>query len=143
MSDTYNLERQQNIENNIDPTGKKWEIYHIKGSSLYEARPIPYNAQTTIPEEFEGRWTKHTLLTEQINLFLHRVWDKAELAAKKLERKAEAGKQSLARTAEIAEAAEAEDLAAKKTPEESLDELPTEVKEALGNLLDVEETDKE
>jgi hypothetical protein len=127
MSETYNLEREQNIENNIDPTGKKWEIYHIKGSSLYEARPIPYNAQTTIPDEFIGRWTKHTLLTEQIKLFLNRVWDAAELKTRKLERKSEAAKESKAK---------------KQTPEESLDGLSAEIKEALGDTIS-QDADKE
>lgn len=133
MSDTYNLERETNVEANIDPTGKKWEIYHIKGSSLYEARPNPYNAQTTIPDEFVGRWTKHTLLQEQMNLFLNRAWDKAEKEAAKLERKNQASKESRAKVVANPKP--------KKTAQESLDELPPEVKEALGDTI--KEADKE
>jgi hypothetical protein len=127
MSDRYNLERQHNIENNIDPTGKKWEIYHIKGSALYECRPNPYNPQTTIPDEFKGRWTKHTLLQDQILLFLNRAWDKAEKEAQKLERKNQATKESKAKKAP------------KKTAKESLDELPDEIKNALGDTIATEE----
>lgn len=88
MSEEFNLDRKVNIDNSIDPTGKKWEIIHIKGSALYEARPNPYNAQTAIPDEFSGRWTKTHQLQDQINLYLNRAWDASEEAAKKL-----AGKQ--------------------------------------------------
>ena len=83
MSDTFNLDRQMNIENNIDPTGKKWEIFQIKGSALFEARPNPYREDIVIPDEFTGRWTKPTILQDKINLFLNRMWNKAEEAQKK------------------------------------------------------------
>ena len=83
MSEAFDLDRQTNISNNIDPLGKKWEIKHIKGSALYEARPNPYNAQTKIPDEFSGRWTKPHVLQEQIELYLNRAWDASDEAAKK------------------------------------------------------------
>lgn len=82
MSEKFNLDRQVNIENNIDATGKKWEIVHLKGSALYEARVNPYNAQTNIPKEFEGRWTKPILLEKQIKKYLNASWDAAEEAQK-------------------------------------------------------------
>lgn len=132
---TYNLERQTNIENNIDPTGKKWEIFSIKGSSLYEARPNPYNPQTTIPDEFQGRWTKHTKLQEQINLFLNRSWDKAEEVARKMERKAQASKE--------VQKEEKKAAPKKKTAKESLNDLPDEIKEALGDTIATKDADKE
>jgi flagellar hook protein FlgE len=127
MSETFNLDRHTNIENSIDPTGKKWEIYHIKGSSLYTARPNPFNEQTKIPEEFEGRWTKHTLLQEQINLYLTRTWDAAEEAQKKAA--------SRKRTQDMKE----ETKANKKTAKESIDELPEEIKAELGDVIATEE----
>jgi hypothetical protein len=92
MSESFNLDRKVNIENSIDPTGKKWEIFHIKGSALYEARPNPYNAQTKIPDEFSGRWTKTQKLQEQIDLYLNRSWDASEEVAKKAAGKARAKK---------------------------------------------------
>lgn len=121
MSEAFNLDRHVNIENSIDPTGKKWEIFHIKGSALYEARPNPYNQATEIPDEFKGRWTKPTILQEQINLFLNRAWDKAEEAQRKAPAKArtEAKKQATK----------------KKSAEESLAELPPEIKEELGSTI--------
>lgn len=121
MSETYNLERQQNLENSIDPTGKKWTIVHIKGTALYEARPEPYRSDIVTPGEFEGRWTKPSLLQDQISLFLNRAWDKAEAVAQKMERKAHASKQ----------AAKEE----QKTAEESLSEIDPEIKEFLGESL--------
>ena len=121
MSETFNLDRKMNIDNNIDPLGKKWEIFHLKGSALYEARPNPYNAATEIPSEFQGRWTKPDLLQSQINLYLNRAWDKAEDAAKKAPGK------------ERAKAAK------KKTTKESLNELPDEIKKELGDTIATEE----
>ena len=94
MTEEYNLDREIAIEKNVDPTGRKWEVVHLKGSSLYEARPNPYRADTQIPDEFAGKWTKHTLIKDQIKLYLNRVWDASELAAKKNARKAHASKQS-------------------------------------------------
>lgn len=83
MSETFNLDRQINIDNNIDALGKKWEVVHLKGSALYEARPNPYNAQTNTPPEMEGRWTKPDLLMKQIKKYLNASWDMAEEAQKK------------------------------------------------------------
>ena len=93
MSGTFNLERQTNVANNIDATGKKWEIVHIKGSALYEARPNPYRSDFVCPKEFEGRWTKHTLLDQQIKLYVNRSWDQAEKVKAANARQAQAAKE--------------------------------------------------
>ena len=127
MSDTFNLDRHTNIANNIDPTGKKWEIFHIKGSALYTARPNPFNEQTKIPGEFEGRWTKHTLLQEQINLYLTRAWDAAEEA------------QRMAASRKRTQSMKEETKAKNKTAKESLDELPDEIKAELGDVIATKE----
>lgn len=131
MSEVYNLERQQNIENRIDPTGKKWEIYSIKGSALFECRPIPYNPNTIIPDEFKGRWTKTTLLLEQVLLYLNRAWDKADAAKLKNDRRNQAAKEN------------AKAKPKQKTAKESLDELPQEVKDTLGDTISTEDNEKD
>lgn len=93
MSDKFNLDRQMNVDNNIDALGKKWEIVHIKGSALYEGRCNPYDERVATPKEFEGRWTKPTLLDKQIKVYVNRTWDMAEEAAKKAPGKERAKKQ--------------------------------------------------
>ena len=123
MTEEYNLDREIAIEKNVDPTGRKWEIVHLKGSSLYEARPNPYRADTQIPDEFAGKWTKHTLIKDQIKLYLNRVWDASELAAKKNARKAHASKQSKKKKATKKEI---NDLSA----------IPDKIKRSLGALVE-------
>ena len=123
MTEEYNLDREIAIEKNVDPTGRKWEIVHLKGSSLYEARPNPYRADTQIPDEFGGKWTKHTLLNDQIKLYLNRVWDASELAAKKNARKAHASKQSKKKKAT-------------KNEINDLSAIPDKIKKSLGALVE-------
>ena len=123
MTEEYNLDREIAIEKNVDPTGRKWEIVHLKGSSLYEARPNPYRADTQIPDEFAGKWTKHTLIKDQIKLYLNRVWDASELAAKKNARKAHASKQSKKKKAT-------------KNEINDLSAIPDKIKKSLGALVE-------
>ena len=121
MSDTFNIDRHVNIENNVDALGKQWQIFHLKGSALYEARPNPYRADTEIPDEFKGRWTKPHLLQEQILKYLNRSWDHAEEAAKK--------------SASNKRVAEQRAATKKKNAKESLDDLPEEIKQELGDTI--------
>jgi hypothetical protein len=94
MSDTFNLDRKMNMDNNIDPNGRKWNIVHIKGTALYTARPEPYRDDIVFPDEFKGRWTKPTLLDKQIKLYLTRAWNKADEATAKSERRIQAAKEA-------------------------------------------------
>ena len=123
MTEEYNLDREIAIEKNVDPTGRKWQVVHLKGSSLYEARPNPYRADTQIPDEFAGKWTKHTLIKDQIKLYLNRVWDASELAAKKNARKAHASKQSKKKKAT-------------KNEINDLSAIPDKIKKSLGALVE-------
>ena len=123
MTEEYNLDREIAIEKSEDPTGRKWEVVHLKGSSLYEARPNPYRADTQIPDEFAGKWTKHTLIKDQIKLYLNRVWDASELAAKKNARKAHASKQSKKKKAT-------------KNEINDLSAIPDKIKRSLGALVE-------
>ena len=141
MSETFNLDRHQNVEHNIDPQGKKWNIYHIKGSALYEARPEPYRVDTEIPDEFKGRWTKPTLLDQQIKLYVNRAWDAVELAQKKAAANKRAAEQRQKTREENEKQAKkvSKKKAKKKTVKESIDELPDEIKEELGETIATKE----
>jgi len=94
MSETFNLDRETNMQHNIDPTGRKWEIKQIKGTALFVGVPNPYRSDFVCPDEFEGRWTKPDLLMKQIKLYLTRAWDKSDEAKMKAERKAQAAKEA-------------------------------------------------
>lgn len=151
MSETFNLDRKMNIDNNVDALGKQWNIVHIKGSALFEARVEPYNAQTQTPKEFEGRWTKPDLLQSKINAYLNRSWDQAEQKAKMAAANARAQEQREA-TRAANEAAEAEQAkvdemkaakkkaskkkAKKKAVKDSIDALPEEIKAEMADQLD-------
>jgi len=93
MSEEFNLDRETNVENNIDSTGKKWEIKLQRGSSLCFARPNPDREDARIPKELEGRWTKPSLLRERIKEYVNKSWDIADAANIKAERKREVAKE--------------------------------------------------
>lgn len=123
MSEVFNLERNLAEEKLIDPTGKKWEIKGERENGLVHARPNPDRVDAVIPDEFAGRWTSAALLRTKIINWLKKQWDMSEQVAAKNARKA-------AVTAEHK---------AQKTAEESLNELPDHIKEALGDTIAVKE----
>jgi hypothetical protein len=88
----FNLDRELNIENNVDALAKKWTIHKSRGNALYFARPEPDREDAVIPAVMQGRWTKPVLLQEQINKYLKDSWDQAETAQLKAERVKEAAK---------------------------------------------------
>ena len=122
MSEKFNLDRELNIRESVDPRGVKWNIMHIRGTALYEARP--HNNKSDIPDEFIGRWTKPDLLKQQIDLYLNRAWDKAEEEAKR----APANKRAADKRKQTTKAKQ-------KTAKESLDELSDDVKKELGDVI--------
>jgi hypothetical protein len=113
---SFSVEREVSIEKNVDPTGRKWNVVHLKGSALYEARPEPYRSDIVTPDEFEGRWTKPEMLLKQIRLYLNRAWDASDKAAEKAARQQQAAIEAaaMAKAEAKAEAALAEATAAKK-----------------------------
>jgi len=123
MNDVYNLERATALKERIDPTGKKWEIKGNRGSSLVHARPNPDRADAQIPKEFIGKWTSPSTLAEKIDAWLNKQWDLAEALIAKAERKAQAAKENPVVAPEP------------KTAEESLAELPEEIKQELGDMI--------
>jgi len=84
------LERASAIPQNIDPTGRRWVIKFVRGSSCVRAEPEPFRKDFTCPKIFEGLWTSRVKLQEQITLHLERSWDTSDLAVKKTQRKKDA-----------------------------------------------------
>lgn len=97
MSESFDLDRDTNIANNIDATGKKWNIHTERGRHLFFARPEPDRADAVIPKDLEGRWTKRMLLDEAIKLHVRKSWDHADEVRVRNERKAQAAKEAKAR----------------------------------------------
>lgn len=126
QAEVYNLDRQVSLENMIDPTGKKWEIHGSKGTALVHARPNPDRSDAQIPKQFSGQWTSPSVLKGRIVSWLKVQWNMSEEAARKAAFRA-------GRTT----------LPPKKTPEESLAELPDEIKEDLGDLLAIAEENQD
>lgn len=122
MSEAYNLDRHVAIENNVDALGKKWEIVRAsRENALLKAVPNPFREDFVCPPEFDGAWTSVDRLQEQITIYLNRSWDMAEAKQVKNDRKAQAAKEAKAKD--------------KITPVESLEALPEEVKEVLGDVI--------
>lgn len=84
--ETFNLDRQTNVEKRIDALGKKWEVHSNRGSSLCFARPNPDRSDAVIPKIMKGLWTKPSMLTEQIDQHVKTSWDEAEAAQLRAER---------------------------------------------------------
>ena len=74
----FNLDRETNIENNIDASGKKWEVLHKRGTALYLARPVPDRKDAIIPGRFAGMWTKAQHCQEQISIYVKNSWLEAD-----------------------------------------------------------------
>ena len=102
MTEKFDLDRQTNLDNNIDGQGKKWEIKQERGRALYFARPNPDRADMLIPKNMQGLWTKVELLMTEIKMYVKQSWEHADLAAAKALRVKEAAKEAdNARKAEI------------------------------------------
>lgn len=115
MSESFNLDREQNILHNVDALGKKWNIQNIRGSSMYLARPEPYREDYEIPKCMQGKWTKVELLREQIQFHVKRTWDHADGIQAKSAGKARAVKA--------------------KTNEESMADLDPAIAKELGDAI--------
>jgi hypothetical protein len=84
----FSLDRQQNIANNIDASGKKWEVLHKRGTAMYLARPVPDRKDAVIPARFAGFWTKAQLCQDQITMYCEQSWNEADRIAAKNRRTA-------------------------------------------------------
>lgn len=129
----FSLDRNYSIENNIDPQGRTWLIHSSKQyPGLVWGRPNPDRSDAQIPKQFEGKWTSKDRLQRQINVYLIAAWDQAEAAQARTQRAKQAAKENPV----------VEEVVVKKTAEESLAELPDEVKDLLGDTIAVEEKPK-
>ncbi len=90
----FNLDRDIAIKNNVDALGKKWVIHYNRGTSMCYVRPDPDRVDAVIPEEFQGLWTKPSIVEPIIKKYLNDSWDKAEAANAKAERKREVAKEA-------------------------------------------------
>jgi hypothetical protein len=79
----FSLDRQQNIANNIDASGKKWEVLHKRGTAMYLARPVPDRKDAQIPARFAGFWTKAQLCQDQIRMHCEQSFQEADRIAAK------------------------------------------------------------
>ena len=107
MSEAFNLDRETNIENNIDATGKKWVIQTERGRHLFFVRPDPDRADAVIPDLLQGKWTKRMYLQDAIDTYIKRSWEHADAVAQKNERKAQVAKEHKTNAAKETKAAKA------------------------------------
>lgn len=131
--EAFNLERKTALDNYMDPTGKRWVIHGNRGSALVHARPDPDRADAVIPKEFAGKWTSPTVLKEKLEIWLNKQWDKSDEIARR--NALRAGRKAMPLEEEVEEP--------KQTPEESLAALDPEIAAELGDVLAVEEPEKE
>lgn len=128
VHEKFNIDRHISIENDIDPTGKKWEIKGTRGSALVCAQPNPGTATSAIPAEFAGQWTSPSTLKEKITHWLNVQWDKSDRAALESSMKGKAPAPAV--------------VEPKQTPEESLATLDPEILAELGDIIAVEAVEK-
>ena len=98
----FSLDRENNIEANVDALGKKWKIYRNKGNGLCFTRPEPDRSDSIIPEHMTGLWTKKNLLEEQVNKYVVDTWAVADKVLADNERKAKAAAESAALAKKVA-----------------------------------------
>lgn len=92
----FNLDREVSIQNKVDAEGKKWVVHVQRGNGLCYARPDPDRSDAVIPKEFQGLWTKPSLLIPKIEEYLNKSWNKAEKANLDAERKREVAREQQA-----------------------------------------------
>ena len=125
----FSLDRNYSEANNIDAQGRKWQIHSSRQyPGLVWARPNPDREDAQIPKQFEGKWTSKERLQKQLSMYLKSSWNHAEAAKAKAQRVAQAAKENKP----------AEEVLPQKTAEESLAELPQEMKDLLGDVIAIE-----
>jgi len=104
----FSLDREMNIQNNVDATGKKWVIHTERGRHLFYTLPEGARPDAVIPDRLKGMFTKRMYLIDEIERYVKSSWDHADEVARKNERKAQAAKEakSNAKRQEDAEAKE-------------------------------------
>ena len=127
MSEVFDLDRDTNIKNRIDATGKKWVIYKDRGTHLLYAKPEPGRSDSVIPKCMQGAWTKRFLLEDRIDQHVKESWDKADELTKKTERRLAAQKEAQ-RKGKYEEAAEGNEVPAEEDHNEELAGRPDDAR---------------
>lgn len=89
----FSLDREINVERNIDATGKKWIIHCERGRHLFYTLPEGARPDSVIPDPLQGKFTKRMLLQSLIEKHVQDSWEHAEQVAQKNARKAQAAKE--------------------------------------------------
>ena len=90
---TFNLDRENNIKENVDAIGKQWKIHVKKGNGLCYVRPNPDREDAQIPKKLQGMWTKPSIVQPLIKAHVEASWDQADAALAAADRKAQAAKE--------------------------------------------------
>lgn len=93
-NEEFSLDREMNIENNVDATGKKWNVHTERGRHLFYALPEGARPDAIIPDKLQGKFTKRMYLETEIKRYVQESWDHADRIAQKNERKAQAAKEA-------------------------------------------------
>lgn len=82
------LVREEAMNKNVDPMGRRLACQHIAGSALYEVKVVEGPSfGGGVPQQLVGKFTHPDRVFKQIRLYLIEAWDKNDEAAKKLRRK--------------------------------------------------------
>lgn len=90
------VDRNYCIENQTDAFGNKWEVFHIKGTALYELHVVEGNKRinrdnplqedpSKVSIKLSGRYTKPQYALETLTKYLNVSWDAADKKNKKKE----------------------------------------------------------
>jgi len=90
----FSLDREMNIQNNVDATGKKWVIHTERGRHLFYTLPEGARSDAVIPDRLKGMFTKRMYLLDEIQRHVHDSWEHADAIKLKNERKAQAAKEA-------------------------------------------------
>ncbi len=99
---SFNPDRQYNIKENTDASGKKWNIHKTRQQGLYYARYEGFQEGNILPQGLEGRFTKPELCQKSINTYLTLSWDESEKAQVKAQRAKQAAIEVAEEAARIA-----------------------------------------
>jgi hypothetical protein len=92
-NEEFSLDRELNIQRNIDATGKKWQVVTERGRHFFLARPEGARPDSIIPEILQGKFTKKMYIEEAIKKHVADSWAHADAVDRKNERKREAARE--------------------------------------------------
>jgi len=93
-NEEFSLDREMNIQNQVDATGKKWLVHTERGRHLFYTLPDGARPDAVIPERLKGMFTKRMYLETEIDRYVKESWEHADQIKAKNERKAQAAKEA-------------------------------------------------